>query len=171
MAILTSKLQHEQLTIPKFNEYWIEAKLELETFIDSSISFLVQRLLALLNEHRVKIDSNPLVTAGIFLDPRMRKSLTEIQQSSAKELITAVFNRIKGEESSPSNIGTTSKEEPPTKFRRFVESLNSQQVVPTESQKSLDSVFNSYDFGNFGQQVSHTTDPTLFWLDQVKRPD
>jgi hypothetical protein len=112
LADLTTKLQNEQLTIPKFNEFWIEARLELDSFIEPNKSYPLPRLIELLNERRQIIDANPLVIAGIYLDPRTRKSLTNSQQNTSKQLISAVFNRLHAGSISVVESESTSQAEP-----------------------------------------------------------
>lgn len=50
------------------------------------------KLKALVNERKQKILSNPIIQAGIYLDPRFRIiSLNTEQQANAKQLIRSIF--------------------------------------------------------------------------------
>jgi hypothetical protein len=51
-----------------------------------------KKLKELLNARREKIGENPIIHAGIYLDPRFRSySLNGMSQNSAKQVIRAIF--------------------------------------------------------------------------------
>lgn len=178
LAELTNKLQDEQLTIPRFNEFWLTAELELADLIESMNWSPSTKLLELLKARRGKINENVLVLAGIYLDPRVRPSLTSIQACKAKEVIEAMFTRLVGHTSEetvmrPGTSSDTTDDEPPNKFGRFVGTLNAprQRLMGSQSQASLNSRLLEYERDNFDQTVCDTTDPTKFWLAQRNHSD
>lgn len=91
LTVLTSQLQDEQLTIPKYNEFWLTAESKLSNIIITTKWQPAKLLLKLIQERRKVIEENPIIQAGIYLDPRVWRSLKEEQISMAEKAIEAIF--------------------------------------------------------------------------------
>lgn len=137
----------------------------------------------LLKFRRDQIDENVLVLAGIYLDPRVHKSLTNDQKIAAKEVVENIFSRIdelvvvdQSSASVLSQLGTASEAsssdgEPPTKFGRFVKSLNPSESPMSQTSHSVTTALIQYERTHFGEEINYMTDPTIFWLKLTKNRD
>lgn len=178
LAELTTKLQDEQLTIPRFNEYWTIAELDLKAAIDKSGWTAAKPLLELLSSRREKINENPLVIAGIYLDPRMRKSLGPEQTRIARDVVEAVYHRLCSQnlqdELQPSRTDTgdgNSGNEPPSKFGKLFNTLNPIKEASTQTQCVIKTLLDRYQRDNFEEKITHLTDPSAYWFKRTKDID
>lgn len=171
LTTLTTQLQSDQLTIPKFNEFWTIASLELDAFIESNAWTKAKKLKSLMDGRKDTIYNNPIIKAGIYLDPRFRRSLSFGDQEEAKNVIRAIFFKNVGEKfnspvtenSNPENIESDS--ETMNGFEKLIGSYNRQCFQETsraEPLSKLDTQLSSYEnLKNI--LVTAKTDPTEFW--------
>lgn len=91
LVILTAQLQSEQLTIPKFNEAWTVAMLTLDSIFAVEKWPPAKKLRSLIESRKLKIYGNVIIQAGIYLDPRFRRSLSYDEKVNAKNVIRSIF--------------------------------------------------------------------------------
>lgn len=177
LSVLTKQLQDEQLTIPGFNEGWVKADLALERVIKDLKWKMAEKLLELVRGRRLKIDENPIIMAGIFLDPRMWRSLTVEKRNTAKQVIGAVCSVSGDDDDNTDEADTnTSRDGEPSaeldNWGMLVGSLASpieqSQLTPEGNPNSIEYQLRQYEFGHYNEPVTHTTDPTEFWLKRAK---
>jgi hAT family C-terminal dimerisation region len=168
LAILTTALQSETLTIPKFNEYWKTAELDVP-----AINFNPgAELLKLIGARRDKINENPIVLTGMYLDPRIKKSLSSPQKETAQETLMAFLKRFSiSEQNVDASQTCEASVEPPNRFGKLVGSLNARQGIVNAGHNSLQTQLESYDHDCFGENVDYTCDPTEFWLKKLESSD
>jgi hAT family C-terminal dimerisation region len=90
MAILTSQLQDQNLSIPSFTFLFKKAEIKLQC-MNSQLS---KALLLHLKPRKSQIFNTDLMSAGIFLDKRFSVMLKEQQVNDAKNFISLVFQKI-----------------------------------------------------------------------------
>lgn len=96
LNILTKQLQGEKLTIPDFHKNWLCAELSLTAIINETQSKQAMSIKQLMKGRKAKIYENPLIIAGVYLDPRFRLSLSESEQLAAKKVIRSIFSKMAG---------------------------------------------------------------------------
>lgn len=85
LTVLTTKLQAESLTIPQFHAYQLLAMNQVKSVVENHDNWKGGRdLIELINARKAKIYENPIILAGVFLDPRFRKMMTAEQKVKAK---------------------------------------------------------------------------------------
>jgi hAT family C-terminal dimerisation region len=168
-SILTTRLQNEQLTIPDFNQYWITAMMSPAINSDWPPA---KKLKELLNARREKIGENPIIHAGIYLDPRFRNfSLNGMNQNSGKQVIRAIFtgNLAVIEQTPAQSMEVESLEDIDP-----VEALISAQFSCQQSSSTvhplqqLDDVFQAYEKFPFDKRTVGKLNITEFWREQAQ---
>lgn len=102
---------------------------------------------------RQKIDSNPLVLAGVYLEACCIRFTGENQAVPNPDVSVSV-----------PDVG-----EPPSKIGRLVGSLYDSQGTSSSSQgkNNLHAQLDRYESDNFGVSITYKTDPTEFWLNRT----
>lgn len=171
-SILTTQLQSEQLTIPEYNQFWVTAMLHPSVNSDWAPA---KTLKELLNGRKEKIDENPIIKAGIYLDPRFRSiSLSGIEQNAAKQVIRAICREnSKVNEPIPSPDDETDSGEEIEPLHAFLEShhLSMQSSQPHPRHQGLEEQFKIYEELNLDRKKLSRLNVTEFWKEQVQNPD
>lgn len=168
-SILTAQLQSEQLTIPDFNKFWITAMLSPTINSDWPPA---KKLKELVNARKEKIDENPIIQAGIYLDPRFRSiSLSGMKQSAAKQVIRAIFfGNLQAVE--PAQFVENDSDEELDPLQVLLSSHFSSQQSSSAHQplQQLDDQFRVYEDFNFEKRTIGKLDVTTFWREQAQSP-
>lgn len=172
-SVLTSRLQNEQLTIPEFNEYWVTAM--LSPMIKSNWKF-AEKLKDLVKARRDKIDENPIIQAGIYLDPRFRNiSLNGIAQNTAKQTIRAIYLSHFGDSETPQiqdDFMDSETELDP--LEALISSQFSSQISALQSNSQphnlLDDQFVFYETFIFEKKSITKLNVRAFWVEHSQNP-
>jgi hypothetical protein len=176
LSILTQQLQSEQLTIPKFKEYWTIAELKLRKEIEESSWGPAKKLIEFLNVRKTTIFGNPIVLAGMYLDPRFQRSLTDIEAAKAKNVIRSVYVKVSGStESDEVDMETQPEidndEITDTGFATLIGSfVGSQTETDSTRRDSITEFFSEYEASIKTRTVTHKTDAIDFWQSHLKNP-
>lgn len=171
LSILTSQLQNEQLKISDYNQFWFTAMLNPAINSDWPPA---KKLRELVTARKEKIDENPIIQAGIYLDPRFRTiSLSGMNQNSAKQVIRAIFlgSSLVAEPQSTHMVDVNSdiQQDP---LQAFLAShfTSQQQSSSSQPKQQLDELFRSYEELKFDGQTIAKLDVTEFWRKQAQEP-
>jgi hAT family C-terminal dimerisation region len=164
-SILTKRLQDEQLTIPDFNEFWMTAMLSSEVISGWDPA---QKLKSLLNGRREKIGENPIIQAGIYLDPRFRSiSLSGISQNSAKQVIRAIFMKNAEHNESSFQVEENETSEILNPVQALISShFSSQDSAASMPLQEIDSQLKLYEEFKFDKASIGKLDVVSFWREQ-----
>lgn len=181
LSTLTTQLQDEQLSIPKFNECWIKADQDLEEIVTNLKWNLGKGLIKLLRDRRAAIGKNPIIMAGIFLNPRLWRQLSDDEQSKAKEVVESIC-AVTDDTDDESDVIEQQVDEsqpaaPKSKFEQLVGSLSatgneSSQASPVQiERKTIKQQMQQYEEGEFNETITYATDPIAFWNKRAKNKD
>lgn len=167
-SVLTSQLQNEQLTIPDFNKYWTAAM--LKPAVNSNWP-AAKKLKALVIERKEKIYSNPIIQAGIYLDPRFRTlSLDLNQRENAKQVISSIFIRTTDQklENSPEKPKDDNSLE--DELEALLNSHHNTQATAAASQplKNFYDQLRAYEDYSFGNLALGKLDVSKFWQEHAE---
>lgn len=96
LAILTTQLQDQSLTIPHFHQIWLLAVNQIKKAIYKHNNWSDGKyLLALIEARRAKIYENPIIRAGVYLDPRFRVSLPLMKENQRRMQSKLYFRNMK----------------------------------------------------------------------------
>lgn len=136
----------------------------VQDFVDSQDSWQEGKdLIKLIETRKMKIYENPIILAGIFLDPRFRTMLSAAEKNEAKQAIRAVLQKNESMKVTFTseqliNVDDEQNDELGLILGKYSESQNSQQE--TVSTSKLDLELGIYEAS---PAVSSKTNPITFW--------
>ena len=92
--IATKLLQYEQLTFGNFFGIWLNCKLKIAKLTSASF-LLAQLLLSAMEKRETELLKNDLFLASLYLDPRYKTFISEIDQIVATQHLQQTWDRLK----------------------------------------------------------------------------
>lgn len=145
LAILTTQLQDQSLTIPHFHQIWLLAVNQVKKAVHKHNNWRDGKyLLVLIEARRAKIYENPIILAGVYLDPRFRVMLTVDERKSAKDAIKIILQKYESLNDSPSIDNSSPMENDDDNSFDELDSLIAEASVDKSQCSSLESEPVSY---------------------------
>lgn len=140
LAILTTQLQDQSLTIPHFHQIWLLAVNQVKKAVHKHNNWRDGKyLLVLIEARRAKIYENPIILAGVYLDPRFRVMLTVDERKSAKDAIKIILQKYESLNDSPSIDNSSPMENDDDNSFDELDSLIAEASVDKSQCSSLES--------------------------------
>ena len=92
--IATKLLQYKQLTFGDLFDIWLNCKLKIAKLTSKS-SPLAQLLLSAMEKRQTEVLKNDLFLASLYLDPRCKWFISEINQIVATQHLQQTWDRLK----------------------------------------------------------------------------
>lgn len=130
-----------------------------------------QKLKKLVNERKEKIYSNPIIQAGIYLDPRFRTlTLNQNQQANAKKIINSLFMASMNNVEVENQIETLNEDiemEDELQALLFLHH-NLPETSASQPMKNFSEQIRAYEDFKFASLTLGKLNVTEFWMSHVK---